>query len=200
LRILFWLSLAGVVLGQLGDGILPTIANIVLSIVMLVAFWKLADGKGHYRTVFWCRLVSLGLQGANTLLTAGATGAVPEILPAPSVVGLAAVKVPVLLLSVAVAALALVIQYHAIKGHEEILRYADEELSEKWARLWKWYAGGLWAALAGVILSWIPLLGGLVVIIAGGILLVVSVVELLYLHKTAACFETMHQSETKESE
>ena len=71
----------------------------------------------------------------------------------------------------------------------------DLILSEKWRKLWRWYVGLLIAAAAGILILFMGLMAfavliiGAVVILAAAIgILVVGILKLVYLYRTAKVF------------
>ena len=65
----------------------------------------------------------------------------------------------------------------------------DLELSEKWRRLWKWYIGTYLALFAGIFVALIFAWLGLLVVLASAIgTLVVAILKLVYLWRTARTF------------
>lgn len=96
----------------------------------------------------------------------------------------------VLVLSIVTAIISLVGQYQEFMGHSAVLVEADAELSEKWEKLWKWNIGTTVAILAATILVGIAPLLMLLVILAGCIAaIVVSILKLVYLYRTAQVFK-----------
>ena len=91
----------------------------------------------------------------------------------------------VLLALLAAAALDIAGEYQELKGHAAVLQERDLLLSEKWLRLVKWYVGLLAGSAAGVILSALLPLAGVVLVLAAGVgIIVVSVVKIVYLYRT----------------
>ena len=94
------------------------------------------------------------------------------------------------LVLLAIAALAGV--YREYLGHSEMLEGVDGELAEKWRKLWKWYIisfavtiGGIFAALISPVLAIFVVLGGAIAAV------VVSVLKLVYLYRTAKVFRAL---------
>ena len=94
-----------------------------------------------------------------------------------------------LLLILPAAVVGLVGTYNEFMAHAAVLRGVDDELSGKWEILWKWHIG-LYVAIFGCILALFlfPVLA-LVALVAVAIgLIVVAVLQLVYLYRTAKIF------------
>lgn len=76
--------------------------------------------------------------------------------------------------------------YYEYSAHAQVLAGFDPKLSENWRSLWKWYIGVLVAMLLEIGLMLLaPLAGLIVMMITALIMLVVSVMKLVYLYRTA---------------
>ena len=77
-----------------------------------------------------------------------------------------------------------------IVSHNTDLENAmNTALSEKWIRLWKWYMGTFLGIIGGTVLAvMIPLIGMIIVLGATIGTMVVSVVKIVYIYKTAKAF------------
>ena len=85
-------------------------------------------------------------------------------------------------------------EYYEFMGHTDVLCDVDTVLSDKWFNLWKWYLGTFLCIISGTVLAVIlPLIGLLVVLAATVGTLVVSVLKIVYLYKTAKAFRTFPQ-------
>ena len=95
-----------------------------------------------------------------------------------------------LLLTIPAAIVALVGEYNEYMGHAAVLAGVDNELSEKWANLWKWYIG-IFLGMLGCILVMliIPILGVLALLCATIGLVVIGIKKLVYLYRTAKVFK-----------
>ena len=80
-------------------------------------------------------------------------------------------------------------EYKEFTGHSDVLADVDQELSEKCCLLWKWNIG-LYIGMLGctVLMLIIPLLGALAILAAAIGLVVVSIMKLVYLYRTAKIF------------
>lgn len=81
--------------------------------------------------------------------------------------------------------------YLEFKAHEEVTSFVDPTLSETWAKLWKWTVICMVVTICSAFLILIPVLG-LLIMIAGVIgLVVVSILKLIYLYRTAKLFQSL---------
>lgn len=133
---------------------------------------KLGDEEDGYRTAGICSLIAAGVNGLVTIFS-GPAGA-PEWT---------------MLISIPAAVVGMVSEYQEFMSHSVVLTGVDNELSDKWTVLWKWNIGlvaGLFACL--IVMLIIPTLGALA-LLAGSIgLIVVSILKLVYLYRTAQAF------------
>lgn len=94
-----------------------------------------------------------------------------------------------LVISLPVAIVSMVGVYNEYMAHAAVLSGVDNDLSEKWEKLWKWEIG-LLAAIAGSILVVLilPLIGAILAL--GGALgtVVVGIMKVIYLYRSANCF------------
>ena len=74
-------------------------------------------------------------------------------------------------------------------AHSAVLYGIDHELAWKWESLWKWYIG-LYLGMFGCIFVMLitPVLGALALIGCAIGTLVVSILKLIYLYRTAVIF------------
>lgn len=169
---LFWLAMAGIVIGLLKNieslsGII-TIISAVLSIVTgLIYLKKLSAVDDGFR------LASLGAfsAAATSLLTFIGVGKTLNtiltlVLLIPSIIGM----------------------YHEFTTYADILHGIDNELSEKWRKLWKIYIICAAVTFGSLVLLFIPLLAALTVLGSVIGMLVAMVLEWIYLYKTAKVF------------
>lgn len=177
LWILFWLIVPSVVAGLIGNdavvGLIPAlrwpgeILSILCSLARCLILFKLSAEEERYRTAGILILIA----AAVDVVTAGMTGGWTLLLTLPAAVA------------------GLVGQYHLYMSHAEVLRGVDSVLAEKWRNLWKWYIGALCGTIVGIIFMLLGPRLGLVLTLAALIaILVVSILELVYLYRTAKCF------------
>ena len=99
--------------------------------------------------------------------------------------------IPVVIVTIVVDMLG---EYYEFMGHTDVLCDVDTVLSDKWFNLWKWYLGTFLCIISGTVLAVIlPLIGLLVVLAATVGTLVVNVLKIVYLYKTAKAFRTFPQ-------
>lgn len=138
--------------------------------VYAYALWQLKDIWDSYRTAGIARFVHAGFILLGLLI--------PE-----ERVGL------VLLASLPAIGLMLLADYNEFMGHAAVLAGVDDELSEKWKKLWDWNVKLLLAMLGSfLVILILPLLGALVMLVAAIGVLVVSVMKLTYLYRMAKLF------------
>jgi len=94
-----------------------------------------------------------------------------------------------LLITIPAAIMSMVAKYNEFNAHSDVLLNVDSELSYKWNTLWKWYIGCYAVILGSVLLIAIAALLGVLVMLAAAIgIVVVSILEMIYLYKTAKAF------------
>ena len=181
LWLLFWLFIpslvASIMTNENVSAAFPALylPGMVLNILCTLAYGlillKLGREEDSYHTAGILCLVSVGI-----LIPAA-------ILAESPAAGLAVI------VTLAAGVVALVSEYHEYMGHAEILCRVDNELSEKWRTLWKWYIGSFAATIGSVFLILILSIIGLLLTLAAAItLLVVSILKLVYLYRTAQAF------------
>lgn len=94
-----------------------------------------------------------------------------------------------LILTIPAAIMALIGEYHMYHANAAALEGVEDELSEKWCKLWNWNIG-LYLGLFGcaVIMLILPLLGALALLAAAIGLAIVGILKLVYLFRTAKFF------------
>ena len=182
LWILFWLiipsSIASLMTHETVGGMIPALyyPGQILSALCHLAYGgillRLASEEDGYRTAGICSLIA----GGVSVLVAVISG--PGEAPAGT-----------LLLTLPAAIVSLAGEYKEFTAHSDVLADVDRELSEKWCQLWKWYIG-LFVGMLGctVLMVIIPLLGALAILAAAIGLVVVSIMKLVYLYRTAKIF------------
>lgn len=182
LWILFWLiipsSIASLMTNENITVLLPRlyIPGLVLSAICSVVYGailiRLTSEEERYRTAGICALIG----GAVSVLIACVSGG-------------AEIPTWTLLVSIPAAIVSFVGEYNEFTAHSIVLTGVDNELSEKWSSLWKWYIGTYCAMLGSLLVIVIsPILGLLVTLAAAIGLVVVSILKLVYLYRTAKLF------------
>ena len=182
LWILFWLivpsEIAGLMTNENIGGMIPAlyypgqILGALCSLAYGIILLRLADQDDDYRAAGICSLIA----GFVSVLIAFIAG--PGEAPGWT-----------LLVTLPAAVVGLVGEYKELTAHAGVLGDADREQSEKWLRLRNWYIG-MYGAMVGSLLALfiIPLLGALAILAAAIGLVVVSIVKLVYLYRTAKFF------------
>lgn len=148
------------------------ILNAVCSLTYGAILLKLASEEDRYRTAGICALIAGGVSAVVALIS-----------------GTGEEATWTLLFTLPAAIVAIVGEYNEYMGHSAVLSGVDNELSEKWEVLWKWYIG-LFLGMFGCILIMliIPILGAIALIAAAIGTVVVSILKLVYLYRTAKIF------------
>ena len=182
LWIIFWLiipsTIGSLMANETTAKILPglflpgQIINAVCSLTYGAILLKLDSEEDRYRTAGICALIAGGVTAVVALIS----GAGEE-------------PTWTLLFTLPAAVVAMVGEYNEYMGHSAVLSGVDNELSEKWEVLWKWYVG-LFLGMFGCILIMliIPILGAIALIAAAIGTVVVSILKLVYLYRTAKIF------------
>lgn len=148
------------------------VLNAMVSVAYGLILVKLASEEDRYRTAGICALVAGGVSILIAVISRAAEN-----------------PTWTLLVSIPAAVVSFVGEYNEYMAHSTVLTGVDNELSEKWEKLWKWYIG-LFCAMIGSILVMliIPILGALVILAAAIGTIVVSIMKLVYLYRTAKIF------------
>lgn len=179
----FWLQIVGILFAFMSNetvvGVFPVlywpgqIFNLLISAGIAYSLFQLAEAEPRYRTAAICGIVGV-VSGLVTMAVTRGSGEAPTWT---------------MLYTIPAMVIGLVGDYNQYQANAAVLRDADPALSEKWLKLWNWYIGmtlGLFACL--LVLMLIPGLG-LFLFIADLIgLVVVGIVELVYLYRTANLF------------
>ena len=189
---LFWLIVPGTIAGLMSDEALsahwPDLASlgeilgILCSVVYGLLLLSLAKVNGGYRAA-----------GACTLFVVAA-GVIVQVLTEsgdPYMKDGGALMVA-LLSGVA----ALVGECAECTSHAEVLEPVDMALSQRWRRLRKWYIGAYLALFAGIFVTLLSAWLGLLVMTAATVgSLVVAILKLVYLWRTARTFREYEEME-----
>lgn len=182
LWILFWLiipsTVAGILINENIAGSNPSMyalgqgVRAVCSVLCGAILIRLSSEEERYRTAGICALISAAASVLIVLVSGG--GETPTWT---------------LLISIPATIVSLVGEYHEFTAHSIILTDLDSEQSEKWSSLWRKYIGMYGAMLGSILIMVISVtLGSLVLLGACIGLVVVSVIKLVYLYRTAKSF------------
>ena len=190
---LFWLIVPGTIAGFLSDealsahwpdlALLGEILGILCSVVYGLLLLSLARVNGGYRAA-----------GACTLFVVAA-GVIVQVLTGsgdPHNVERSIALILTFLSGVA----ALVGEYTECTSHAEVLEPVDMALSQRWRRLMKWYVGLFLGTFAGILVALFSQWLGLLVMTASTVgSLVVAILKLVYLWRTARTFREYEEME-----
>ena len=190
---LLWLVVPGTIAGLMSDealsahwpdlALLGEILGILCSVVYGLLLLSLAKVNGGYRAA-----------GACTLFVVAA-GVIVQVLGGsgdPHNVERSIALILTFLSGVA----ALVGEYTECTSHAEVLEPVDIALSQRWRRLWKWYIGAYLALFAGIFVTLLSAWLGLLVMTASTVgSLVVAILKLVYLWRTARTFREYEEME-----
>lgn len=153
------------------------ILNAAISIAYGVILIKLADLEERYRTAGRYGLIA-GLVSAVLAIITGA-GDPPAWT---------------LLITLPAAIIAIIGEYNECLAHSAVLTGVNNNLSEEWLNLWKWYIGSYAAMLVSLLLVLIiPILGLLVILAASIVMIIIGILKLVYLYRTAKAFREYPQ-------
>ncbi len=184
LWVLFWLFVPGIIAGFMKNESLqvsaPSVytAGIVLNIVCGAAYafvlLKLSNVDDEYHTAGIFELI--GVAAALVML----------IFPS-----LSKDMTISFLVAVPTAVISLLGEYHEFSAHSIVLVRVNPDLSDKWKMLWKWLLGCQLATLGCAFVAVIsPQLGMAVLFLTAIATVVVYVMKLIYLYRTAKIFRT----------
>lgn len=188
LWLIFWLiipsSVASILTNQTVIQYLPglnlpgQILNAICCAIYGISLLKLASVEEFYKKAGIFVLIAGGISAVDAIATGTA--------------GAAQAPAWTWLLTIPAGIIALIGEYNEYMGHSAVLAGVDNELSEKWASLWKWYIG-LFLGMLGCILVILilPLLGALALLAAAIGVVVVSIKKLVYLYRTAKFFRNI---------
>ena len=181
LGLLFWLFIPNIISGLMtNDTIMKSdsdiyrigqILDLICTILHGLILIRLSSEEARYRTAGICILIVAAVTVLDLVFPEG-TGT----FPAAALVALV---------------VALVGMYYEYKAHSSVLADIYEELSKKWMILWKWSLGIMIALFCFMILTLIvPNVGLIGLLLATIALAVVSIVQLVFLYRTADTFKT----------
>lgn len=172
LWVLFWLFVPSAIADVFSEWV-PSLRtfgmgmSVACSIIYGAVLLKLASQEQNYRT-------------AGILALVSAVFAVPALLIENP---MAAAFIAIIL-----AVLDLFSSYYEFGAHASVLEGVDNLLSEQWRKLWKWMIGATIALVIGVIFT-IIVIGALVALAAAIAILVIGILKLVYLYRTAQAFQ-----------
>lgn len=187
LWILFWLIIPSAIASLMSQEVIVNsipallwpgqILSVTCNLVYSLILFRLASEEDRYRTAGICGLINvvislalLWVSGDTAKLTTSGAGSV-------------------LLLSLPAAVLGFIGKYNEFTAHSVVLTGLNNTLAVKWSKLWKWYIATFVVMIGGVLLLLIIPFLGLLAVLAGAIaLVVVSILQLVYLYKTAKIF------------
>ncbi len=166
LNILFWLIIVSMIAFG-GRQIIDIVAAAAYGMILL----KIASESTHYRSSAICCFIIAVISIIR----------IPISDRADAVLGVLMSVLPVVVYMIG--------NYYEFLGHAEVLSDIDQEFSEKWNRLWKWFTGILFVVIAGIVLTELILVIGQVISLASVLgILIVSVVKIVYIFKMAEVF------------
>lgn len=187
LTVLFWLLIPGMVAAlMLEETIVTALPGLRIPGVVLQSLCILASGgvllrlsklEEKYKTAAICSVIAQLISLATTQLVN------QEML------GLK------LVITIPVAILGLVGKYHEFMGHSDALAGVDGDQAASWEKLWKWAIGMELGAIGCIVLAAIaPLLGALALLVVAIGTVVVGILEMVYLYRTARIFRQYAQA------
>ena len=180
--ILFWLIVPTIVTWIMGTEMIMGdypgfyLIGLILFQVCFIAYGlillKISSEEDGYRTAGICIIVYGFIKGLLLFIFK------IEVLPKWTLV-----------ITIPAGIIALIGEYYEYRAHSDVLVGIDNNLSEKWTILKKWYVGGILAFCCSFILMMIAPLLGLIALWGGAIVyLVVKIIKLVYLYRTAKMF------------
>lgn len=182
LWIIFWLiipsTIGSIMANESTAKILPglfmpgQIVNALCSLTYGAILLKLGSEEDHYRTAGICALIAGASSALAAIINGGSEGATW-----------------ILIFTIPAAIIALAGEYNEYMAHSAVLSGVDNELSEKWEVLWKWYIG-LFLGMFGCIIVMLiaPLLGAIAILGCAIGTIIVGILKLVYLYRTAKIF------------
>ncbi len=145
------------------------IINVACTLATALILLKLSQQEEDYRTAGICLLAG-SIAGLLANLFQGDMALMSILIALPAAI------------------VSIVGQYKEIMAHSAVLRGVDNELSYKWESLWKWFVGSMIGTTLSAFLVLVPIVGVLALLICTITLVVVSILKLVYLYKTAKAF------------
>ncbi|MCR5769602.1 MAG: hypothetical protein K6G87_00060 [Butyrivibrio sp.] len=185
IMILFWLFIPNTIASILSNERIVTsqdllIVGNIISFIESIAYGlillKISSKEEKYRTAGYCFLVTSAADAFKLILFA-ASGASEDVdfLAFGFIISLVSLVA------------GLIGTNSEFTGHSNVLQGVDDELSEKWLRLWKWYIGSLIAMLCSIILVYV--IGMLLIICAVVVIFIVSIMKIVYIYQTSKALD-----------
>lgn len=182
LWILFWLFIPSGIAAILGNqsfissfpGIYVTgcILNVVCSMTYGLILIRLSSEEERYRTAGIFALVFAALSIIVMIIS--------NVSQSNSLI---------LLTSVPSIIIKFISEYNEYMAHSTALCGVDNELSDNWEKLWKWYIGLICSVIGAFLLMIVLPIVGMIAMVAAAIgIIIVSIMKLVYLYKTADIF------------
>ena len=180
---LFWLFIPSAIAGVLNSNLFQSAgegfhtAGVFLSILShgcaCVIMYCLENADDHYGKAWKYRLVWIGCEVFGLLILNASVG-----------VGL--------FCSVTAIVFALLAEYNEFQAHARVLSGFDNDLSTSWEKLWKWYLILTCVQIGSLVLILvIPVISALALLASALGILVIGILELVYLYRTAALFRNI---------
>ena len=176
MSVMFWLTIASIAVGLVGKipG-LALISSVLTAVCGLGCAWALLclqEEDGRYRTAAICLAIPTVISLVVALIGGG--GEAPTWT---------------LALSLPAGVVELVGQYNKCMAHGALVGAVDAALGDRWEKIWKWQIISIGSLLGSVVLALIiPVLGLLATLAAAIAVLVVSVLEMAALYRSAEAF------------
>ncbi|MCI8387763.1 MAG: DUF3795 domain-containing protein [Clostridiales bacterium] len=157
--------------------IISTVASLIIILLYTYFLYKIRPASDRYGRAAKFRLISAGL-----VIIASIINSFNEDIAALAI-----------LISIPTVVISFLAVYQEYTAHSDVLVGIDNELSDNWSKLWKWYIG---LCLGNILLPIVGAFGilGVFILIAYMIaLIIISVLQFVYLHRTAVTFRDMYE-------
>lgn len=149
--------------------ILGMACNLAAGLILL----KLGDEEDGYHTAGVCSLIAAAANFLATVISGGSDAGWTLLITVPAAI------------------FGMVGQYHEFMAHSEVLTGVDNELAEKWEKLWKWYLGIMLSLVGSILVILVAPVPGLLIAAAAAIgLIVVEIIRLVCLYRSAKTFRS----------
>lgn len=152
------------------------ILGILCSLLYAFFLWKLQEVDRRYRTAAIWLFVTVPIVALTNLLDMGSDGDL----------GKAGLALLILIPATVIEFYACYLEYYT---HSAVLEGLDDELAGKWPKLWKWWIGVFLGLFGCIVLLFIAPMLALLALLADAIgILVVAILKLVYIYRTAKLF------------